>query len=118
MNVLVVGASENPSRYSYLAIERLVKAGHTVMGLGLKPGHVHGVSIDTTIQPDWKPDTITLYVAPNRLESLMPELLALRPKRIIFNPGTESEALEGMAQSSGAEVLEACTLVMLASNVF
>ncbi|MBL7891153.1 MAG: CoA-binding protein, partial [Bacteroidia bacterium] len=40
-------------------------------------------------------------------------ILSLKPKRIIFNPGTENPEFEKMAASKGIEVQEACTLVLL-----
>ena len=65
-----------------------------------------------------KVDTVTLYVRPSRLEGLMDELIKLNPKRVIFNPGTEDEALQAKFVQAGIEVLEACTLVMLRTGQY
>jgi hypothetical protein len=40
-------------------------------------------------------------------------ILKTKPKRIIFNPGTENPDLYKKAQKEGIECIEACTLVML-----
>jgi hypothetical protein len=39
--------------------------------------------------------------------------MSLKPKRIIFNPGTENPELQRMAIQAGIKPIEACTLVML-----
>ena len=40
-------------------------------------------------------------------------ILDLKPKRILFNPGTENPELERLAQQRGIQTEEACTLVLL-----
>ncbi|MGB0167599.1 MAG: CoA-binding protein [Luteibaculum sp.] len=114
---LVVGASTNPQRYSYLAIERL-KANNidSIMALGLKPGEVFGVPIEQEF-PKRSVDTVTVYVGPKNQEELKNYLEKYPPKRIIFNPGTESDLMHNPALKE-TEVLPACTLVMLASNLY
>ena len=42
---LVLGASENPARYSYLALERLVAHGHPVVAIGRRNGKVDNTEI-------------------------------------------------------------------------
>jgi predicted CoA-binding protein len=113
MKTLVIGASENPVRYSNLAIRRLKDHGHEVVALGLKEGEVAGVKIEKTRQAFPDINTITLYLNPSRQKELYDYILSLNPKRIIFNPGTENPELEQKAQAKGIETVEACTLVML-----
>lgn len=110
---LVVGASENPERYSYLATKLLVAHGHPVSCIGLKPGHIDHTTI-VTGEPDLKDiHTITLYVNPSAQHALIPYLFSLNPRRIIFNPGTENEAFTMVAKQKGIETMDACTLVLL-----
>ena len=45
-------------------------------------------------------------------------LLGLKPKRIIFNPGTENDSFMERAAARGIEVVEGCTLVMLQTATF
>jgi hypothetical protein len=40
-------------------------------------------------------------------------ILSLKPKRIIFNPGTENEELMKLAKQNNIQPVVACTLVML-----
>lgn len=115
---LVVGASENPARYSNKAIHKLRYYGQPVVALGLKSGKVEDVEIETG-QPTFAGiDTITLYLSAKNQEPLQEYLLNLKPKRIIFNPGAENEDLKNKAIEKGIEVEEACTLVMLTIGAF
>ena len=115
---LILGATTNPSRYAYLAANRLVKAGHQIINVGIKSGEVAGEPIQSfeTVHVDI--NTITLYLGPQNQKEYYKYLLETNPKRIIFNPGTENPELEELAKNQGIEVLEACTLVLLATNQY
>jgi predicted CoA-binding protein len=115
---LVMGASEKPSRYSFMAINRLVSKHIPVIAVGAKSGQIDNVAITTDLPVDIEIYTITLYMSPERLRPVFSKLLALKPRRIIFNPGTEDALLMKQAAEQGIEVEEACTLVMLASGVY
>jgi len=110
---LVLGATPNPGRYAYLAANRLVNSGHSIVNVGLKTGEIAGVPIEkpATIHNDI--DTITLYVGPRNQPPLYDYILDTHPKRIIFNPGTENNELRKMAEDKGIETEYACTLVLL-----
>lgn len=111
---LVLGATSNPSRYAYVAVQRLLRHGHEVVPVGIREGEVAaGLPILHGMPPVSDVDTVTLYVGPARQPAYYDYLLSLRPKRIIFNPGTENPELEALAQAQGIETVEGCTLVML-----
>ncbi|MFT5479510.1 MAG: putative CoA-binding protein [Bacteroidia bacterium] len=110
---LVLGASTNPARYAFKAINRLRESGHEVIALGLREGKVADVNIDAKAQWYQKVDTVTMYLGAPRQVQYYQYLMALNPKRIIFNPGAENEELEQLASKNGIETIEACTLVML-----
>jgi predicted CoA-binding protein len=61
---LVLGASENPSRYSFLAINSLRRHQHAVAAIGRKSGRVLDVDITTEKKPLETVDTVTLYLNP------------------------------------------------------
>ena len=115
---LVIGASENPSRYSNMATKRLLQSGYKVRCFGLKSGTIQDVDIETELPSGEKIHTLTLYINPIHQKDIIDDLLALKPKRIIFNPGTENPDFEKRAISQGIEVLEACTLVMLSTSIY
>ncbi len=115
---LVLGASENPSRYSYLALQRLQSHQHPVVAIGKKKGVVGDVAIETEKKEWTDVDTVTLYLNPMNQKQYYDYIIALKPKRIIFNPGAENDELAEMAASKGIKPLEACTLVMLATGQY
>ena len=115
---LVIGATPKPERYAYIATEMLHDFGHEVVPYGIKKGTIG----DYTILNEWPNsqefDTITLYINPILQEGFYDQILALKPKRIIFNPGTENSALEEMAKAKNIKTLDACTLVLLRTNQY
>lgn len=115
---LVLGASPNPSRYSYLAIHKLKAYGHEVVAIGKRKGTVGSVDINTAPVPVPDVDTITLYLNPDNQQEYVDYILNLQPKRIIFNPGTENEKLARSAKEKGIEPVVACTLVMLSVGMY
>jgi uncharacterized protein len=114
---VVVGATPNQARYAHLAATMLAEYNHDTVLLGIQKGDINGNKIlNIREKPAIKDvDTITLYIGPQRQPEWYDYLLSLKPKRIIFNPGTENDEFEDMATREGVEVLEACTLVMLRS---
>lgn len=115
---LVIGASENSARYSSIAIEHLLKFGHTVVALGKSSGSIHGVTIETG-QPELANiHTIILYLNSKNQLDLEQYIVSLRPERVIFPPNTENEALIRILSQENIEIVEGCTMLMLASNVY
>ncbi|MBS1607268.1 MAG: CoA-binding protein [Bacteroidetes bacterium] len=115
---LVLGASDNPSRYSYLAIQRLRKNNHPVVAIGKRKMHVADVNIDKEQKPFNDIDTVTLYLNPDHQQQYYNYILCLKPKRIIFNPGSENAELADLAKKNNIQPVEACTLVMLATGQY
>jgi len=115
---LVIGASENPNRYSNIAIDMLREFQNPVVAIGKKTGKVNDVSFNKEKTYFENIDTITLYLNPLNQKEYYNYILDLNPKRIIFNPGTENDELEGLAKEKGIEVKEACTLVLLRTGQY
>ena len=117
---VIIGASNNPSRYAHLAAEMLNKYKHEFVPVGIKKGEVLGKPIlDIRQKPELKDiDTVTLYIGPQHQPEWYDYILNLNPRRIIFNPGTENPEFEKKAEESGVEAIEACTLVMLRTGQF
>jgi uncharacterized protein len=115
---LVLGASENPSRYSYLAIKRLLAHGHDVVAIGSRKGKVDDIEIGIDKVPMEDVHTVTLYLNPTNQKPYYDYICSLKPKRIIFNPGTENGELERKIAQKGTNTLEACTLVMLSTGQY
>ena len=115
---LVMGASDNPFRYSYLAIQRLLSHDHPVVAIGRKQAIVSGISIETEKNNFDKVHTVTLYLNPTHQKEYYSYLLSLQPKRIIFNPGAENEELYDLAKENGILTENACTLVLLSTGQY
>ncbi len=115
---LILGASTNPSRYANLAAHRLVAHGHPIINVGLKPGEVAGVPIEMPEQIHTDLDTITLYLGPQNQPEYYDYIIKSKPRRLIFNPGTENPELEELAEANGIETTEACTLVLLSTGQY
>ncbi len=115
---LVLGATNNPARYAYLAVNRLVQRGHPVVPVGTREGEVAGLPIlhGKPAVPDV--DTVTLYLGPSHQAEYYDYILSLHPKRLIFNPGTENPQLAELAEKQGIETVEGCTLVMLSIGAY
>ena len=115
---LVLGASDNPGRYSYLAINRLRGKGHPVVAIGQRRVMAGDVPIETEKKPFDGVDTVTLYLNSMRQKEYYDYILSLHPKRLIFNPGAENDELFALAQANGIQAMEACTLVLLSTGQF
>src|ERR1700760_3548218 len=87
---MVLGASANPRRYSYLAVRSLRNAGHPVAAIGRKPATVGDVEILTTRDAVRDGDTVTLYLSAANQKEFYDYILPPPPRRIIFNPGAEN----------------------------
>ena len=113
---VVIGASDNPQRYSYLAVDRLRAHGHPVTAIGNKSGTIGDTPIITEHPAEKEVDTVTIYLNPERQKEYYDYILQLKPRRVIFNPGAENETLEALAKANGILPMEACTLVLLSTG--
>ena len=115
---VVLGASPHTERYSNLAVKQLRQQGHSVVAIGVKEGKIGDVDIIREHPPLQDVETVTLYLNPQRQPEYYNYILSLKPKRIIFNPGTENDELESLASANNIESIEACTLVMLSTGQY
>jgi hypothetical protein len=115
---LVLGASANPSRYSYLAVNRLREHNHPVIAVGRKTAIVSDVPVQSETSPVPDLDTVTLYLNPANQKNYYDYILDQHPKRVIFNPGAENPEFEKILGENGIQTVEACTLVLLATGQY
>ncbi len=117
--VVVLGASAKPERYSYKAVELLTKHGHTPLPVSLRDDEILGHKAFRNISEiTGKVDTVTLYVNPRILSEEIESIIALKPARVIMNPGTESDEAAEQFRAHGIRVVFACTLVLLSTDQF
>lgn len=118
-NVAILGASEKPHRYSYKAFQMLKEYGYKPFPISPRLKELEKVPVVASLKEIKEPiHTLTMYVGPEISSKLQNEILALKPNRVIFNPGSENEELEESLEHAGIEVLEACTLVLLSTRQF
>ena len=115
---LVIGASHNPERYSNIVIKRLLDKGHEVLALGKKPGTIEGVPVHTTREDFRDIDTVSLYLNKDNQRDFYDYIISLKPRRVIFNPGTENPEFYDLLMEQGIEVDLACSMVLLASDQY
>lgn len=117
---LIAGATPNEGRYAFFAAEMLMQYGHEFVPVGIKKGIVLGKEIQPLALTPFVAgiDTVTLYVGPQHQSAWQSLILTTKPKRIIFNPGTENPEFQKQLEQAGIEVLEACTLVMLRTGQY
>lgn len=118
MNVLVLGVSTNTERYAAKAVFSLKNKEHQVIAFGKEKGSIHGEPIVNNWDPNWQVDTVTLYINPSIQKSFYENIIDLKPKRVIFNPGTENKEFQDLLSKENIQFEEACTLVMLSIGVF
>jgi predicted CoA-binding protein len=115
---LVLGASENPLRYSHRAVRMLQEAKLPIVAVGRREGDIEGTPILTGMPELADIDTITLYVGALHQEPYKNYILSLKPRRVLFNPGTENPALEQALNKAGIATEHACTLVLLGTGQY
>jgi predicted CoA-binding protein len=120
MKTVIIGATPNSSRYAYLAAEMLTEYDHEFVPVGIKKGELFGKQIlDIRIKPVVADvDTVTMYIGPQHQPEWYEYIIGLKPRRIIFNPGTENYEFERLARENNIEPIEACTLVMLRTGQY
>jgi uncharacterized protein len=115
---LVLGASDNPARYSFLALNKLRSMGHAVEAIGRRETKIGDVAVHAEKVPLEGIDTVTLYLSAAHQREYYDYILGLHPKRIIFNPGAENEELAALAAANQIYPQEACTLVLLGTGQY
>ncbi len=115
---LVIGANNRPEKYAYKAVKSLLNCGHSVFAFGRMKSQIDEVVIENEWNPNWKVHTVTLYLNPQNQEEHYQKIIDLKPKRVIFNPGTENEVFQEMLEYKGISTEIACTLVLLSINEY
>jgi predicted CoA-binding protein len=120
ITTLVLGASDNPARYSFQAISRLRAGNFPVVAIGNRQTVVADVVVHKglTIEKIENIHTVSLYLSPSNQTPYQDFILALKPQRVIFNPNTENPDFQIILESHGIKTVEACTLVMIATGQY
>jgi uncharacterized protein len=115
---LILGATTSNDKYAYKAAEKLVQVGHSIVPVGIRQGEVFGKFIVNSKELQSEIDTITLYLSPVNQREWYDYIVNTKPRRVVFNPGTENPELKSLIESKSILAEEACTLVLLATNQY
>ncbi len=118
MKTVILGASNNPRRYSYLATEELSNKGFEVIPVGIKKGDINNITIRNEYPVNEEIHTVGMYLSAENQEKYKKFLLKNPPKRVIFNPGTYNPELENELKNIGVETIRSCILIMLSNNKY
>jgi predicted CoA-binding protein len=115
---LVLGASPNPERYAYKAVVLLTQTKIEAVAMGVTEGTIGSVPILKPFTAVEDIHTLSLYLAPDRQKAYYEYILALKPQRVLFNPGTENNELAQLLTQAEIPWEFACTLVLLSTNQY
>jgi len=117
--VAVVGASEKPERYSNRALRMLLSRGLAPVPISKSGKDILGLKGYASLTAFPGPiDTVTVYLSPEKQAPVIQDILAVMPRRVIFNPGAENPQAADTLARHGIMVVEACTLVLLTTGQF
>lgn len=118
-NVAVVGASPKPDRYSHKAMRMLQECGYNPIPVAPARQEILGRKVYAALAAVPEPiDTVTMYVGPSHQASVLDDVVRIKPRRIIFNPGAENPGEYDRLRQAGVQVLDACTLILLRTGQF
>jgi predicted CoA-binding protein len=118
-NVVVVGASPKENRYSNMAVKLLKEHNYNPIPIHPIAEKIHDIKCYHSLDDvNDEIDTVTLYLSEKNLKPIVDKIINLKPRRVVFNPGTESDEIEKKFQNAGIKTIKACTLVMLRTGIF
>lgn len=111
--VAVLGASDNPDRYSNMLIKRLQGKGHQVFPINPGLEAIAGLPVFHALSDlPQGVDVLSVYMNASRSDALADAILESGIPRVIFNPGAENDGLAERLKDKGVEVEYACSLVL------
>ena len=110
---LVLGASPNPVRFSHKAVKSLLRHEQEVVAVGFKEGLIVDEEIQVGMPHIEDVHTVSIYIGSSRQADYYDYIISLKPKRVIFNPGTVNPEFMGRLKQAGIEPIAECMLVLL-----
>jgi predicted CoA-binding protein len=111
-SVAIIGASKDRSKYGNKAVRAFIQQGYKVYPVNLKETEIEGLPVFSSIGdvPE-RPDMVSVYVPPEVLLALLPQIAAKGCDELWLNPGAESEQVLAEAERLGLNVIQACSIV-------
>lgn len=108
----VLGASANRNKYGNKAVRAYQRLGYEVYPINLNEHTIEGVRCYTSVRDlPVVPDKLLVYLPPETVLHLMPEIAEKGCGEFWLNPGTESDAVLFDAEKFGLNCIQGCSLV-------
>jgi predicted CoA-binding protein len=110
--VAIIGASNDPRKFGNKAVRAFLQQGFTVYPVNPNETEVEGLEAYKSIRevPE-RPFMISVYVPPQVLVRLLPDIAAKGCDELWLNPGTESDEVLAEAERLKLNVVQACSIV-------
>jgi predicted CoA-binding protein len=110
--VAVVGASSNRDKWGNKAVRAFLQQGYTVYPVNPNETEIEGLATVPSIRDvPVRPQKITVYVPPQRLVKLLPDIAARGCDELYLNPGTESDEVLAECERLGLNAIQACSII-------
>jgi predicted CoA-binding protein len=111
-NVAIIGASNDRNKFGNKAVRAFLKQGYTVYPVNRHETTIEGLNVFKSVTAvPVRPAMVSVYVPPEVLLTLLPEIAAKGCDELWLNPGTESEAVLAEAERLGLNVIQACSII-------
>jgi uncharacterized protein len=110
--VAIIGASNDPRKFGNKAVRAFLQQGFTVYPVNPNEKEVEGIEAYKNIREvPARPFMVSVYVPPQVLVKLLPEIAAKGCDELWLNPGTESDEVLAEAERLKLNVIQACSIV-------
>lgn len=108
----MIGASNDRSKWGNKSVRAFLQRGYTVYPVHPNEPEVEGLKVFKSVAeiPE-RPEKITVYVRPQVLLKILPEIAARGCDELWLNPGTESDEVLMEAERLKLNVIQACSII-------
>ncbi len=110
--IAIIGASTNRAKYGNKAVRAYRQAGYTVYPVNPQATEIEGLAAyKSVVDLPLRPGIVSVYVPPQTLLRLLPQIAAKGCDELWLNPGAESEAVLAEASRLGLNIVQACSIL-------
>ena len=111
-SVAVLGASADRRKFGNKAVRAYPQQGYRVYPVNPTQSEIEGLKCYPSLdQLPERPHLVSVYVQPEVLLRLLPEIAAKGCDELWFNPGTESDEALALAERLHLNVIQACSIL-------
>ncbi len=110
--VAIIGASSNRAKFGSTAVRAFVQQGFAVYPVNPNETEIEGLPAFKSIADiPVRPQMVSVYLPPQVLLKVLPDIAARGCDELWLNPGTESDEVLAEAARLGLNVIQACSIV-------